>query len=164
MKATEYIKKRKDLDNELSKYWDYIQKTNVAPKNFEHKYDLKALYGLIQNLAEDRAMAKLTLAYINLGFTKKSDINKDVNQYTVFLLSEMTEIRTKLSKIKYINPALKAKKGKNKLAKKEVLTKSWIDARTREIDLRIAELRSKIDEFNKDTDVTEDTVHMSLAA
>ena len=88
MKATEYIKKRKDLDNELSKYWDYIQKTNVAPKNFEHKYDLKALYGLIQNLAEDRAMAKLTLAYINLGFTKKSDINKDVNQYTVFLLSE----------------------------------------------------------------------------
>lgn len=164
MKATEYIKKRKDLDNELSKYWDYIQKTNVAPKNFEHKYDLKALYSLIQNLAEDRAMAKLTLAYINLGFTKKSDINKDVNQYTVFLLSEMTEIRTKLSKIKYINPTLKAKKGKNKLAKKEVLTKSWIDARTREIDLRIAELRSKIDEFNKDTDVTEDTVHMSLAA
>lgn len=164
MKATEYIKKRKDLDNELSKCWDYIQKTNVAPKNFEHKYDLKALYGLIQNLAEDRAMAKLTLIYINLGFTKKSDINKDLNQYTVFLLSEMTEIRTKLSKIKYINPTLKAKKGKNKLAKKEVLTKSWIDARTREIDLRIAELRSKIDEFNKNTDVTEDTVHMSLAA
>lgn len=164
MKATEYIKKRKDLDIEISKYWDYIQKTNVTPKNFEHKYDLKALYSLIQNLAEDRAMAKLTLAYINLGFNKKSDINKDVNQYTVFLLSEMTEIRTKLSKIKYINPILKVKKGKNKLTKKEILTKFWIDSRIKEIDLRITELRTKIDEFNTDTEIEETTVHTSLAA
>ena len=164
MKATEYINIRKNLDNEISKHWDYIQKTNVTPKTFEHKYDLKALYSLILTLAEDRALAKLTLAYINLGFTKKSDINKDVNQYTVFLLSEMTEIRTKLSKVKYINPALKAKKGKNKLPRKEILTKNWIDTRTHEIDLRIAELRAKIDEFNKNADIEDDGTHLSLVA
>ena len=79
------------------------------------------------------------------------------------MLSELNEIKVRLSKVRTINPKLKISKGKKNLNKTEVLTSNWIKARIDELDLQIIEIKDKLNKFNESAELEEETP-MELAA
>lgn len=164
MKAIKFIENRDKLSNEISKYWNIISKQNVLPKMLKRTHDLKKLYTEINNLADQRALVKLKLIAINMGYKKFSDLPAELNQYDVFKLCELNEIKVKLQRIPVLNPTLKAKKGKKALTKSEELTSNWIKARIQEIDIKIIKLQEKLTKFNEEAEFDDSEAPLSLAA
>ena len=160
MKAIKFIENRDKLSNEISKYWNIISKQNVLPKMLKRTHDLKKLYTEINNLADQRALVKLKLIAINMGYKKFSDLPAELNQYDVFKLCELNEIKVKLQRI----PTLKAKKGKKALTKSEELTSNWIKARIQEIDIKIIKLQEKLTKFNEEAEFDDSEAPLALAA
>ena len=78
MKAIKFIENRDKLSNEISKYWIIISKQNVLPKMLKRTHDLKKLYTEINNLADQRALVKLKLIAINMGYKKFSDLPENL--------------------------------------------------------------------------------------
>ena len=164
MKAIKFIENRDKLSNEISKYWNIISKQNVLPKMLKRTHDLKKLYTEITALADQRALVKLKLIAINMGYKKFSDLPAELNQYDVFKLCELQEIKVKLQRIPTLNPVIKAKKGKKALNKTEELTSNWIKARIKEIDLKIIDLQEKLTKFNEETEFDDSEAPLALAA
>lgn len=164
MKAIKFIENRDKLSNEISKYWNIISKQNVLPKMLKRTHDLKKLYTEINNLADQRALVKLKLIAINMGYKKFSDMPTELNQYDVFKLCELNEIKVKLQRIPVLNPTLKAKKGKKALNKSEELTSNWIKARIQEIDIKIIKLQEKLTKFNEEAEFDDSEAPLALAA
>ena len=164
MKAIKFIENRDKLSNEISKYWNIISKQNVVPKALKRTHDLKKLYAEIMNLADQRALVKLKLIAINMGYKKFKDLPTELNQYDVFKLCELNEIKVKLQRIPTLNPILKAKKGKKGLNKSEELTSNWIKARIQEIDLKIIKLQEKLTKFNEETEFDDSEAPLALVA
>lgn len=164
MKAIKFIENRDKLSNEISKYWNIISKQNVLPKMLKRTHDLKKLYTEILALADQRALVKLKLIAINMGYKKFSDLPAELNQYDVFKLCELNEIKVKLQRIPILNPTLKAKKGKKALTKSEELTSNWIKARIQEIDIKIIKLQEKLTKFNEETEFDDSEAPLALAA
>lgn len=164
MKAIKFIENRDKLSNEISKYWNIISKQNVLPKMLKRTHDLKKLYTEINNLADQRALVKLKLIAINMGYKKFSDLPAELNQYDVFKLCELNEIKVKLQRIPILNPTLKAKKGKKALTKSEELTSNWIKARIQEIDIKIIKLQEKLTKFNEEAEFDDSETPLALAA
>ena len=164
MKAIKFIENRDKLSNEISKYWNIISKQNVLPKMLKRTHDLKKLYTEINNLADQRALVKLKLIAINMGYKKVSDLPAELNQYDVFKLCELNEIKVKLQRIPILNPTLKAKKGKKALTKSEELTSNWIKARIQEIDIKIIKLQEKLTKFNEEAEFDDSEAPLALAA
>ena len=164
MKAIKFIENRDKLSNEISKYWNIISKQNVLPKMLKRTHDLKKLYTEINNLADQRALVKLKLIAINMGYKKFSDLPAKLNQYDVFKLCELNEIKVKLQRIPILNPTLKAKKGKKALTKSEELTSNWIKARIQEIDIKIIKLQEKLTKFNEEAEFDDSEAPLALAA
>ena len=164
MKAIKFIENRDKLSNEISKYWNIISKQNVLPKMLKRTHDLKKLYTEINNLADQRALVKLKLIAINMGYKKFSDLPAELNQYDVFKLCELNEIKVKLQRIPVLNPTLKAKKGKKALTKSEELTSHWIKARIQEIDIKIIKLQEKLTKFNEEAEFDDSEAPLALAA
>jgi hypothetical protein len=164
MKAIKFIENRDKLSNEISKYWNIISKQNVLPKMLKRTHDLKKLYTEINNLADQRALVKLKLIAINMGYKKFSDLPAELNQYDVFKLCELNEIKVKLQRIPILNPTLKAKKGKKALTKSEELTSNWIKARIQEIDIKIIKLQEKLTKFNEEAEFDDSEAPLTLAA
>ena len=164
MKAIKFIENRYKLSNEISKYWNIISKQNVLPKMLKRTHDLKKLYAEINNLADQRALVKLKLIAINMGYKKFSDLPAELNQYDVFKLCELNEIKVKLQRIPILNPTLKAKKGKKALTKSEELTSNWIKARIQEIDIKIIKLQEKLTKFNEEAEFDDSEAPLALAA
>lgn len=164
MKAIKFIENRDKLSNEISKYWNIISKQNVVPKALKRTHDLKKLYTEIMILAEQRALVKLKLIAINMGYKKFKDLPAELNQHDVFTLCELNEIKVKLQRIPTLNPILKAKKGKKALNKSEELTSNWIKARIQEIDLKIIKLQEKLTKFNEETEFDDSEAPLFLAA
>lgn len=164
MKAIKFIENRDKLSNEISKYWNIISKQNVLPKMLKRTHDLKRLYTEINNLADQRALVKLKLIAINMGYKKFSDLPAELNQYDVFKLCELNEIKVKLQRIPILNPTLKAKKGKKALTKSEELTSNWIKARIQEIDIKIIKLQEKLTKFNEEAEFDDSEAPLALAA
>ena len=164
MKAIKFIENRDKLSNEISKYWNIISKQNVLPKMLKRTHDLKKLYTEINNLADQRALVKLKLIAINMGYKKFSDLPAELNQYDVFKLCELNEIKVKLQRIPILNPTLKAKKGKKALTKSEELTSNWIKARIQEIDIKIIKLQEKLTKFNEEAEFDDSEAPAALAA
>lgn len=164
MKAIKFIENRDKLSNEISKYWNIISKQNVLPKMLKRTHDLKKLYTEINNLADQRALVKLKLIAINMGYKKFSDLPAELNQYDVFKLCELNEIKVKLQRIPVLNPTLKAKKGKKALTKSEELTSNWIKARIQEIDIKIIKLQEKLTKFNEEAEFDDSEAPLALAA
>lgn len=152
MKAKNFIEKRNNLSTTISQYWYFISKENVVPKAYTRQHDLKVLYSEIQKLAEQRVKAKMCLIAINMGYKSLKAIPEDCNQWDVFRLCELNELKVKLNNLPTLNPQLKAKKGKKALNKTEVLTSHWVKARTEELDLEILKLQNKLTKFNEETD------------
>lgn len=164
MKAIEYIKTRKDLSNQITQYWNIIKTENVLPKTLKRTHDLKTIYTSILNLADQRALIKLKLQAINMGYKKFKDIPDACNQYDVFKLSELEEIKVQLERIPIIKPTVKAKIGKKKLNKTEEMTYNWVQARKKEIDLKINELHEKLTKFNDDCEFDDSDAPSFLTA
>lgn len=162
-KAKDILKKRDELSNTITKYWNIIHVENVVNKNYKRHYDLKALYNDISNMCEERSLTKLKALCINLGLFKFSDLPTDNIQLDIFKLAEYKEIKIRLNKIRTISPKLKAK-GKKNLNKTEVLTSDWIKARIKELDIKIIDIEKKIEEFNEAKELDETTAPMSLVA
>ena len=164
MKAIKFIENRDKLSNEISKYWNIISKQNVLPKMLKRTHDLKKLYTEITALTDQRALVKLKLIAINMGYKKFSDMPAELNQYDVFKLCELNEIKVKLQRIPVLNPTLKAKKGKKALNKSEELTSNWIKARIQEIDIKIIKLQEKLTKFNEEAEFDDSEAPLALAA
>lgn len=162
-KAKNILKKRDELSNNITKYWNIIQVENVVNKNFKRHYDLKALYNDILNMCEERSLTKLKALCINMGLFKFNDLPIDNIQLDIFKLAEYKEIKVRLGKIRTINPKLKAK-GKKNLNKTEMLTSDWIKARIKDLDIKIIDIEKKIEEFNEAKELDETTAPMSLVA
>ena len=67
-KATKIIETRDRLSNDITKYWNIIHVENVVNRNYKRHYDLKQVFATVQELAEQRVMAKLKALCLNMGF------------------------------------------------------------------------------------------------
>ena len=159
-----FIDKRIQLDNIIRNYWNKIHTENLVPKNYVSQYDLKEIFNKIKERAEERAIIKLKLLCINFGFKKFSELPKDSIRLDIFKLSELTEIKKQLEKVKTLNPVLKAKKGKKNLNRTEALTSNWIKARIKELDLEILAIQDKLTKFNDNIEFDDATAPICLAA
>lgn len=158
------ITQRKELSNEITKYWNIIKNENVIPIGATRNFDLKKLLELIQEKAEERLMLKLYLQCINMGYKKFSELPLTNNYMAIFTLSEKTEQLFHLNKIKTIDPKLKRSKGKKSLNTTEELTSDFINNMKNKLQLEINKLNKDIEEFNNKAELDLESAPLSLAA
>ena len=158
------ITRRKELSNEITKYWNIIKNENVIPTGAKRNFDLKALILDIQAKAEERILLKLYLQCINMGYKKFSELPITNNYLDIFTLSEKQEQLFHLSKIKTLDPKLKRAKGKKNLDKTEELTSAYISSLTAKWQLGINALNKKIEDFNNGAELNIEEAPLSLAA
>jgi hypothetical protein len=158
------ITRRKELSNEITKYWNIIKNENVIPTGAKRNFDLKALILDIQAKAEERILLKLYLQCINMGYKKFSELPITNNYLDIFTLSEKQEQLFHLSKIKTLDPKLKRAKGKKNLDKTEELTSAYIISLKAKLQLEINALNKKIEDFNNGAELNIEEAPLSLAA
>lgn len=158
------ITRRKELSNEITKYWNIIKNENVIPTGAKRNFDLKALILDIQAKAEERILLKLYLQCINMGYKKFSELPITNNYLDIFTLSEKQEQLFHLSKIKTLDPKLKRAKGKKNLDKTEELTSAYISSLKAKLQLKINALNKKIEDFNNGAELNIEEAPLSLAA
>jgi hypothetical protein len=158
------ITKRKELSNEITKYWNIIKNENVIPKGATRNFDLKKLLEKIQEMADERILLKLYLQCINMGYKKFSELSATNNYLTIFTLCEKQEQLFHLSKIKTIDPKLKRAKGKKGLNNSEELTSAYISTLKNKLQLEINKLNKDIEDFNESAILNIESAPMSLAA
>lgn len=158
------ITRRKELSNEITKYWNIIKNENVIPTGAKRNFDLKALILDIQAKAEERILLKLYLQCINMGYKKFSELPITNNYLDIFTLSEKQEQLFHLSKIKTLDPKLKRAKGKKNLDKTEELTSAYIGSLKAKLQLEINALNKKIEDFNNGAELSIEEAPLSLAA
>lgn len=158
------ITRRKEISNEITKYWNIIKNENIIPKGGKRNYDLKALLTKIEEMAEERILLKLYLQCINMGYKKFSELPETNNYFTIFTLSEKSEQLFHLSKIRTIDQKLKRSKGKKNLNTTEELTSAFINLRINKLQLEINKLEKDIDDFNNSAKLDIETAAISLAA
>jgi hypothetical protein len=157
------ITRRKELSNEITKYWNIIKNENVIPTGAKRNFDLKALILDIQAKAEERILLKLYLQCINMGYKKFSELPITNNYLDIFTLSEKQEQLFHLSKIKTLDPKLKRAKGKKNLDKTEELTSAYISSLKAKLQLEINALNKKIEDFNNGAELSIEEAPLSLA-
>ncbi len=158
------ITRRKELSNEITKYWNIIKNENVTPTGAKRNFDLKALILDIQAKAEERILLKLYLQCINMGYKKFSELPITNNYLDIFTLSEKQEQLFHLSKIKTLDPKLKRAKGKKNLDKTEELTSAYISSLKAKLQLEINALNKKIEDFNNGAELSIEEAPLSLVA
>lgn len=158
------ITRRKELSNEITKYWNIIKNENVIPTGAKRNFDLKALILDIQAKAEERILLKLYLQCINMGYKKFSELPITNNYLDIFTLSEKQEQLFHSSKIKTLDPKLKRAKGKKNLDKTEELTSAYISSLKAKLQLEINALNKKIEDFNNGAELNIEEAPLSLAA
>lgn len=158
------ITRRKELSNEITKYWNIIKNENVIPTGAKRNFDLKALILDNQAKAEERILLKLYLQCINMGYKKFSELPITNNYLDIFTLSEKQEQLFHLSKIKTLDPKLKRAKGKKNLDKTEELTSAYISSLKAKLQLEINALNKKIEDFNNGAELNIEEAPLSLAA
>lgn len=155
--SADIISIRKELDNNINKYWRIIRSENVltnkAIKNgMGSGMDLKALYNSIRQMQEKRIIIKGILAAFNSG---KKEFDKDEfkksNNYSIFAAGEAKEAIAQLDLIPTINPTEKAKKGLKGTGKKETFTSAKIAQLKKELQLIANKHDAELEAFNKDT-------------
>lgn len=158
------ITQRKELSNDITKYWNIIKNENIIPVGATRNFDLKKLLELIQEKAEERLMLKLYLQCINMGYKKFSELPLTNNYMAIFTLSEKTEQLFHLNKIKTIDPKLKRSKGKKGLNTTEELTSDFINNMKNKLQLEINKLNKEIEDFNNKAELELESAPLSLAA
>lgn len=158
------ITRRKELSNEITKYWNIIKNENIVPNGFKRNFNLKTLIAEIQSKADERIMLKLHLQCINMGYKKFSELPTTNNYLAIFTLSEKQEQLFHLSKIKTLDPKLKRSKGKKNLNSSEELTSAYIGKLKASLQLEINKLNKEIEDFNNSAELSLEEAPLSLAA
>ena len=158
------INRRKELSNDITKYWNIIKNENVIPKDGKRNYDLKALLTKIEEMADERILLKLYLQCINMGYKKFSELPETNNYLAIYTLSEKTEQMFHLSKIRTIDQKLKRSKGKKNLNTTEELTSAFINTKINKLQLEINKLQKDIEDFNNNATLDIESAAISLAA
>jgi len=156
------IEKRKNLCLEIARYWRVIETENVLEKGRKRNYDLKNLLVYIRSLYDQLIFVKLQVQCLNIGISIK-DLPKDANIINIYSLSALREYYTKLDELKKdgktINPKVKSKYGKKRLAVTEELTRNFVEKSQKDISLEINTLLKNIADFNES--VTQSTIENS---
>lgn len=158
------INRRKELSNDITKYWNIIKNENVIPKDGKRNYDLKALLTKIEEMADERILLKLYLQCINMGYKKFSELPETNNYLAIYTLSEKTEQMFHLSKIRTIDQKLKRSKGKKNLNTTEELTSAFINTKINKLQLEVNKLQKDIEDFNNSATLDIESAAISLAA
>lgn len=158
------INRRKELSNDITKYWNIIKNENVIPKDGKRNYDLKALLTKIEEMADERILLKLYLQCINMGYKKFSELPETNNYLAIYTLSEKTEQMFHLSKIRTIDQKLKRSKGKKNLNTTEELTSAFINTKINKLQLEVNKLQKDIEDFNNNATLDIESAAISLAA
>lgn len=161
LNSTNIINTRDNISKTISSYWKTIESTNLmskkAVKEGYRKYDLKALYNTITQMAINRVKAKLLMNAINSGLKKFDFANmKDDHYYRIYMLNELNEQKTHLTIVKTkhtINPATKAKAGKAGTGKDEVFTDAKCAQLIADLDIKIQALKADIENYNKNATI-----------
>lgn len=157
--SAKIINIRKDLDNNINKYWRIIRAENVMAKKaikagIGSGYDLKSLYNEITQMQEKRIIIKGMLFALNSGLKSFDyDTFKKSNNYSIFAASEAKEAIAQLKMIPTINPSEKASKGKNNLSKTETFTSAKIASLLKDIQLKANKFDSDLKNFNDNTNL-----------
>lgn len=158
------ITRRKELSNEITKYWNIIKNENVIATTATRNYNLKELLVKIEEMAEERILLKLYLQCINMGYTKFSELPSTNNYLDIYTLSEKQEQLFHFSKINTINTKLKRSKGKKNLNIKEELTSDFITNKIKNLQLEVNKLEKSIEDFNNKAHIDIEEPAKSLAA
>ena len=158
------INRRKELSNDITKYWNIIKNENVIPKDGKRNYDLKALLTKIEEMADERILLKLYLQCINMGYKKFLELPETNNYLAIYTLSEKTEQMFHLSKIRTIDQKLKRSKGKKNLNTTEELTSAFINTKINKLQLEVNKLQKDIEDFNNSATLDIESAAISLAA
>lgn len=158
------ITKRKDLSNEITKYWNIIKNENVIDKGATRNFNLKVLLTKIQEKAEERILLKLYLQCINMGYKKFSELPATTNYLNIFTLCEKQEQLFHLNKLKTIDPKVKRAKGTNGMQVTEELTYAFVSALKNKLQLEINKLDKDISDFNDAAELDIESAPVVLAA
>jgi len=153
--AQELIDNRDKLNQTIARSWKIIQTENVLDKHEAHlrTADLKKTYESIKLGSESRVQAKLASMAANFGFTSITEAQPFINNSifpTIFELWEVRDMLENWREVKTINPAVKAKYGKQKLRKCEEITATFKAEEMKKLELKSNSLQKKLSDFNSD--------------
>lgn len=163
-KSTDIIKKRDDLSKTITRIWDILYSENKVENGYKRNYEMRNLLGKIIDLSHERIATKLDSLCINLGFTNRKMLPKESIFPIIYELSEKTELFVKLGKLPTIDPNIKRKKGKKKLAYNEEITFDYVQNYRNKLQIEINNLRKQLDDFNEKMEFDTGTAYMYLVA
>lgn len=161
MNSKDIIIARKKLDENITKYWHIIKTENVMSNKAVKAgvgsgLDLKELYNKITQMSETRIKLKLMLNAINNGISSFNyEDEKKKHYYTIFAACEEKEKLAHWKEIikKTIDPKEKARKGMKGTGKREIFSSAKITQLINDLQLKINNLDTKIEEYNNSTDI-----------
>lgn len=165
LKPNKLIQKRVELENQINRYWNIIEKENVIPKFKVRNYDLKAIIGEFKGLYDKLVDIKLRIQCANLGI-KYKDLPQNANIINVYRYSALSDYKKRLTMImnKHTIPTkTKIKYGKNKLKVTEELTADYLKKLIDECTLPLNKFQKDITDFNDNVTI-EDEVPTYLTA
>lgn len=165
IKGSKLIEERDQLTTQIAKLWNIIATENVIRKGCTRNYDMRSTLEHIKTLYDKMILVKLQIQCANMGI-KLKDLPKDANIINIYRLTAYNNFIVKVDEMmkKYtINPLVKIKKGKRKLAVTEELTYSYLEREKNRGLLEANKIRKEIENFNNNTEI-DNTVPTYLVA
>lgn len=165
IKCNKLIEERDQLTVQIAKMWDIIATENVIRKGCVRNYDMKMTLIHIKHLYDKVINVKLQIQCANMGI-KLKDLPENANIINIYKLTAYNNYIVKVDEMMKkhtINPLVKIKKGKRKLAVTEELTYSYLEREKNRYTLLANKIRKEIENFNNNTEI-DNTVPTYLVA
>lgn len=165
IKCNKLIEERDQLTVQIAKMWDIIATENVIRKGCTRNYDMKMTLTHIKHLYDKVINVKLRIQCANMGI-KLKDLPENANIINIYRLTAYNNYIVKVDEMMKkhtINPLVKIKKGKRKLAVTEELTYSYLEREKNRYTLLANKIRKEIENFNNNTEI-DNTVPTYLVA
>lgn len=165
IKCNKLIEERDQLTVQIAKMWDIIATENVIRKGCVRNYDMKMTLTHIKHLYDKVINVKLQIQCANMGI-KLKDLPENANIINIYRLTAYNNYIVKVDEMMKkhtINPLVKIKKGKRKLAVTEELTYSYLERKKNRYTLLANKIRKEIENFNNNTEI-DNTVPTYLVA
>lgn len=165
IKCNKLIEERDQLTVQIAKMWDIIATENVIRKGCARNYDMKMTLTHIKHLYDKVINVKLQIQCANMGI-KLKDLPENANIINIYRLTAYNNYIVKVDEMMKkhtINPLVKIKKGKRKLAVTEELTYSYLEREKNRYTLLANKIRKEIENFNNNTEI-DNTVPTYLVA
>lgn len=165
IKCNKLIEERDQLTVQIAKMWDIIATENVIRKGCVRNYDMKTTLTHIKHLYDKVINVKLQIQCANMGI-KLKDLPENANIINIYRLTAYNNYIVKVDEMMKkhtINPLVKIKRGKRKLAVTEELTYSYLEREKNRYTLLANKIRKEIEDFNNNTEI-DNTVPTYLVA